>query len=127
MKASPVEVVAAVIRQSGMVFISSRKNMGWEFPGGKIEPGESPAEALRRELAEELDIHDAAILDKIFEITHAYPDKTVRLHFFRTLLPAGTVITPKEGQSFQWVKPEALASCGLLPADRPLAEFLAAY
>ena len=80
-----VEVVAAVIRRGGQALIASRKQEGWEFPGGKIEPGETPAEALRRELEEELSIRDALVLDEICRIRHAYPDKTVHLHFLRTL------------------------------------------
>ena len=119
-----VEVVAAVIRRGGQVLIASRKQEGWEFPGGKIEPGETPAEALRRELEEELSIRDALVLDEICRIRHAYPDKTVHLHFLRTLLPENAEIAPREGQQVRWVAAAELADCGLLPADRPLADFL---
>ena len=122
-----VEVVAAVIRRRGRVLIcdrpASKPPAGWEFPGGKVEPGERPGEALRRELDEELGIR-AVILDPVFELTHAYPDKTVRLLFFRTVLPAGTEPRPREGQHCRWIAPAELTGCGLLEADRPLAEFL---
>ena len=119
-----IEVTAAVIRRGGRVLIASRKNEGWEFPGGKIEPGETPASALRRELAEELAMDKAIVLDEIYCIRHAYPDKTVRLHFMRTLLPEGAFFAPREGQQVRWVELPELFTCGLLPADRPLAEFL---
>ena len=119
-----IEVTAAVIRRGGQVLIASRKNEGWEFPGGKIEPGETPASALRRELAEELAMNDVYILDEIYWITHAYPEKTVRLHFMRTLLPDGAEFAPCEGQQIRWITLPELFTCGLLPADRPLADFL---
>ena len=119
-----VEVVAAVVRRGGKVLIASRKQEGWEFPGGKIEPGESPAAALRRELEEELSIRGALVLDEIYRIRHAYPDKTVHLHFLRTIFPENAAIVPREGQQVRWVELPELCSCGLLPADRPLADFL---
>ena len=119
-----IEVVAAVVRRGGKVLIASRKNEGWEFPGGKIEPGETPAAALRRELEEELSIRGALVLDEIYRIRHAYPDKTVHLRFLRTILPENAKIAPREGQQFRWVEPAELFTCGLLPADRPLADFL---
>ena len=123
-KPAVIEVTAAVIRRRGQVLIASRKQEGWEFPGGKIEPGETPASALRRELAEELAMDNVCILDEIYCICHAYPDKTVRLHFMRTLLPEGAEFTPCEGQQVRWVTLPELFTCGLLPADRPLADFL---
>ena len=122
--AKAVEVAAAVVRCGGKVLIASRKQEGWEFPGGKLEPGETPAAALRRELEEELSIRGALVLDEICRIRHAYPDKTVQLHFLRTILPEGAEIVPREGQQIRWVELPELFTCGLLPADRPLADFL---
>ncbi len=119
-----IEVTAAVIRRQDKVLIASRKQEGWEFPGGKIEPGETAASALRRELAEELAMENILILDELYCICHAYPEKTVRLHFMRTLLPEGASFVPCEGQEVRWVTLPELFTCGLLPADRPLAEFL---
>ena len=66
-----IEVVAAVVRRKGRVLIASRKQEGWEFPGGKIEPGETRAAALRRELEEELSIRNALVLDELFQICRA--------------------------------------------------------
>ena len=120
-----IEVVAAVVRRKGRVLIASRKQEGWEFPGGKIEPGETRAAALRRELEEELSIRNALVLDELFQICRAVgPDRTVHLHFLRTMLPDDAEIIPREGQQVRWVEPEELFHCGLLPADRPLADFL---
>ena len=119
-----LEVVAAVIRRQGDVLLASRKDQGWEFPGGKIEPGETPDKALKRELEEELSIQNALVLDEIFEIFYDYPDKRVHLRFFRTVIPAGCSVIPMEGQLVRWEKTSSLDSCGLLPADKPLAEFL---
>lgn len=82
----PIPVVAAVIRRRGRVLLCQRPEgphlpLKWEFPGGKVDPGESPADALRRELREELGV-DAKVGDEIERVRHAYPEKTVELHFF---------------------------------------------
>ncbi len=122
-----IHVAAAVIRRNGTVLICSRPPgkppAGWEFPGGKIESGETPAEALRRELREELALK-ATILDPIFEITHQTEDATIRLTFLRCLIGAAAVPVPCEGQEYRFIRPEELRDCGLLAADRPLADFL---
>ncbi len=83
-----MNVVAAVIERDEMVLICQRKRGGrhplkWEFPGGKVEPGEDPVQALARELREELDI-DARVGDllEIHEISYG-KEPTIRLHFFR--------------------------------------------
>ena len=80
-------VVAAVI-EHGDRFLLTRRQDGvhlagmWEFPGGKIGAGESHADALRREIVEELD-SDVVVRDLVLETTHAYPDRTVTLFFYR--------------------------------------------
>jgi len=84
--AAPVLVVAAVIIEDGRVLLSQRKRGthlegAWEFPGGKVEPGEDPRVALARELVEELGI--TTVIGAPIEITfHAYPQKSVLLLFF---------------------------------------------
>lgn len=87
-------VVAAVLIENGRVLLSQRKHGShlagaWEFPGGKVEPGEDPRDALARELAEELGIE--ALAGEILECTfHAYPEKSVLLLFFETTRKPGS-------------------------------------
>ncbi len=123
-----IHVAAAVIRRNGTILICSRPPekppAGWEFPGGKIDPGETPAAALRRELREELAL-EALILDPIFEIMHQTGDAMIRLTFLRCLIGTNAVPVACEGQRWRFVRPEELGNCGLLEADRPLADFLA--
>src|SRR6185369_5707530 len=85
-----IVVLAAVIEQEGRFLLTRRLDhtrLGglWEFPGGKCEAGESHDACLRRELAEELGV-DAQIGDEIIETEHAYPERTVRLHFRRATI-----------------------------------------
>lgn len=83
-----IRVVAAVIERDGQILIGQRRREGrhalkWEFPGGKVEPGETPEEALRRELREELEI-EADIGDAIKTIRHQYPGRSpIEIVFFR--------------------------------------------
>jgi len=126
-----VNVAAAVIENGEKVLISSRPagkgGAGfWEFPGGKLEPGESFAVALRRELYEELAIEKVLVLDTVYTKTHAYPDATVLVHFIRCRLPEGNVkITPMENQEYKWVERKQLNRELLLAADAQVAGFLA--
>ena len=116
----PVAVAAAVIRRSdGPILLSLRaKNAHqgglWEFPGGKIEPGERPVQALARELNEELGIAINLALPLI-QIEHSYSEKQVELHVFEVLDWSG-VPSGREGQKIAWVEPGNLAelkiSCG---------------
>jgi 8-oxo-dGTP diphosphatase len=96
----------------------------WEFPGGKLEPGEGEAAAVRRELAEELGIRvDAA--ERLAEITHDYPDRRVAIGLWLVLRhegePAGL-----DGQALRWVSPDSLEQCDLLEADLPMLPALRA-
>ena len=115
-------VLAAVVEENG-AFLLTRRLTGthlagtWEFPGGKCEPGESHDACLRRELLEELGV-DAEIGDEIFTITHAYPERTVELHFRRCALtdrPAARL-----GQEMRWVRREDLAKLEFPEADQEL-------
>ena len=88
-----IVVVAAVIERDGRFLLTLRPEgthlaHHWEFPGGKCDPHETHAEALRRELHEELDIV-AEVGDLVHAVTHRYPDRTVELHFYRCAF-AGT-------------------------------------
>lgn len=90
----------------------------WEFPGGKIEPGESPEEALVRELEEELGVIVHA--PKLWTVVeHQYPRRTVRLHVFHVEVFSGEPF-PREGQILRWVTPREAETLPFLPADRPL-------
>lgn len=116
---SDVTVVAAVIEQQG-AFLVTRRPQGvhlagvWEFPGGKINESESHADALRREIREELGT-DVEVCDLIFETTHEYGDRRVSLFFYRCRLLASP--RPLLGQQMRWVRRAALGSLEFPPAD----------
>ena len=93
----------------------------WEFPGGKIDPDETHTGALRREIREELDC-DVSVGELVFDITHAYPEKTVTLYFYRCTL-SGTP-RPLLGQEMRWVTREELPTLGFPPADEELIRIL---
>jgi 8-oxo-dGTP diphosphatase len=121
-----VEVVAAVIERDGRILIARRpatSHLGglWEFPGGKRQPGESAEAALVREIGEELDA--AVAVGELLDIVDwAYPDKTVRLRFFRCTLEGDA--HPAEGQEIAWVRPAELRAYEFPPADAGLVERL---
>ena len=119
-------VVAAVIVDDGR-FLLTRRQAGvhlahlWEFPGGKTGADETHAAALKREIREELDA-DVTVRDLVLETTHAYPDRTVTLHFYWCDL-VGTP-RPMLGQEMRWVPRGELATLGFPPADEELIELL---
>ncbi len=95
----------------------------WEFPGGKLEPGESVAEALARELHEELGIEVRSSQPWIVR-EHSYPHARVRLHFRRVFDWTGEPVA-REGQDFGWTRPDAIDREPLLPATVPILAMLA--
>ncbi|NCF60603.1 MAG: 8-oxo-dGTP diphosphatase MutT [Gammaproteobacteria bacterium] len=112
---------------NGRVLIAERVGGGpfqgmWEFPGGKIGDGESPEQALERELSEELGIELGAI-KRFMHIEHDYADRSVAIDFFLVL---SWVNEPRgiEGQQLRWVETQLLAEHNLLPADVPVIEAL---
>ncbi len=122
-------VVAGLCRNAaGQVFISQRRAdqampLLWEFPGGKIEPGELPEEALRRELEEELGV--VASIGPIFEvIAHRYPEFDLLMLVYSCTFDREPVA--KEVAQVRWVEPADLPSFPILPADAPLVARLAA-
>jgi mutator protein MutT len=125
-QAQPVRViivVAAIIVVGEHVLVTQRPTNVhlpnvWEFPGGKLEPGESMQAALRRELREELGI-EAEIFEEYFSATHRYPEKTVELHFFNCVIIKGE---PRaiEVADVRWVRLSELYSLEFPEADHDL-------
>jgi 8-oxo-dGTP diphosphatase len=117
-----IAVVAAII-EDGDRFLVTRRQKGvhleglWEFPGGKVDDGESHEAALQREIREELDA-DIAVSDLVLHTTHAYPEKTVALYFYRCSLT--NVPRPLLGQEMQWVPRKDLAGLPFPAADEAL-------
>jgi 8-oxo-dGTP diphosphatase len=124
-----IVVAAGILRDAaGRILIAQRPAGGhvggfWEFPGGKLNPGESPAEALVRELREEIGVHVEAATP-FMAYRHDYPERSVELHVFMVERYAGD---PRgvEGQPLRWVTVADFPSAGLLEADVPIAEQLA--
>jgi mutator protein MutT len=116
-----------VIEQDG-TFLLTRRLAGthlagtWEFPGGKVHHSETHAEALRRELHEELDIV-ATVGSLLHQVTHAYPEKTVELHFYSCTFEGEP--KPMIGQAMRWVRRDELATLPFPEADRDLIAILA--
>ena len=121
-----IVVTAAVIEVDGR-FLVTRRHRGthlegcWEFPGGKCDANETLQACLARELVEELDV-TARIGDEVFTTTHAYPDRSIELHFFRCELLGEP--RPVLDQEMQWVRREDLATLEFPPADGELIEIL---
>jgi mutator protein MutT len=119
-------VVAAIVEDHGKYFMTRRPKGGhleglWEFPGGKIEPGESLADGLRRELKEEVGT-EVEIGDEVFTVTHDYADRRVELHFLScAFLNAPVALL---GQEMRWVAREDLSSLKVPPADDELVALL---
>lgn len=129
----PLQLVACavLVDAEGRVLVTDRpagRDMAglWEFPGGKVEPGESPEAALVRELAEELGIATAAsCLAPCGFASHAYERSHVVLLAFAIRRWRGAP-APREGQRLQWVEVPALFRLAMPPADRPLLGQIAA-
>jgi 8-oxo-dGTP diphosphatase len=127
-QSKPVEVAAAVLQKPDGSFLLAQRPAGkiwaayWEFPGGKVEPGETPYHALVRELHEELGIEVEAAYPWITRV-FTYPHATVRLHFFRVTRWRGEP-HPHEGQQFSWQLPTTTAVAPMLPANAPVLRAL---
>ncbi len=119
----------ALIDPDGSVLLARRplgKPMAglWEFPGGKVEPGETPEAALIRELHEELGIDTfASCLAPLTFASHAYPEFHLLMPLFACRKWQG-IVTAREGQELAWVKPARLADYPMPPADLPLIPIL---
>ena len=123
-----IEVVAAVIRQGKRIFATQRGygdfKDWWEFPGGKMEPGESPQEALVREIREELDA-EVEVGDLLRTVEYDYPAFHLTLHCFWCVL-AGTGLHLNEHEAARWLSADELDTVRWLPADEELMPLIAA-
>ena len=122
-------VAVALADADGRVLVSERpagKQLAglWEFPGGKVEPGERPEETLIRELAEEIGIRvEEACLAPLTFASHAYEDFHLLMPLYVCRRFAG-IAAPREGQGLRWVRPGALRDLAMPPADGPLIPYL---
>lgn len=119
-----IEVVGAIIRDGDRYLVGQRaanKAQGglWEFMGGKIEPGETPEQALARECREELalEIENEHIIDSV---VHEYPEKTIRLTLILCSPKSGSVPKALEHQQIRWVTRSEMDALDFAPADREL-------
>ncbi|MBS2024411.1 MAG: (deoxy)nucleoside triphosphate pyrophosphohydrolase [Deltaproteobacteria bacterium] len=119
-----VRVVAAVIEHEGKLLLSRRKDKGeraglWEFPGGKIEAGETEEAALVRELREELDV-EATVGAFVERLTHEYPDVRVELILYRATVPLGAEPKALSAAEVAWVPKPRLLELPFCEADIPI-------
>lgn len=121
-----LEVTAAVICRDGKFLICQRPQgksceLLWEFPGGKIEPGETAEQCIVRECQEELGV-TLRVFRKLTEVSHDYPGRTVNLHFFICEIATGE-LTRHEHSAFKWITAEETSDYTFCPADaKMLAE-----
>lgn len=121
-----IHVAAAIIREGGRIFATQRgygefKDF-WEFPGGKVEPGETSEEALVREIREELDT-EISVGERAARVEYDYPEFHLSMEcFFAEVVSGGLVL--KEHEAARWLSGEELDSVDWLPADLELIERL---
>ena len=115
-----VDVVAALIRDGERFLICKRpahkaRALMWEFPGGKVEAGESPRDALIRECMEELDI-TVDVGGLYMQVTHEYPDILIRLSLYEAVIASGELCS-KEHEALCWILPREIPDYEFCPAD----------
>jgi 8-oxo-dGTP diphosphatase len=122
-------VVAAIIRKED-TFLCVQRNKGkydyisykWEFPGGKVEPGESKSEAIKREILEELEM-DIEVVSEAITVNHQYPDFKLIMH---ALICTSNTLEPKlnEHISHEWLTKNDLGKLDWAAADIPIVDYL---
>lgn len=125
-----IKVVAAIIHDTEGHVFATQRGYGdwkdyWEFPGGKIEPGESAEEALQREIWEELETHIE--IEQFFQtIEWDYPEFHLTMHCYLCHIKSGNLML-KEHEAAQWLSKEELDSVNWLPADKSIIEQLRSH
>ena len=122
-----IEVVAAIIHDDEERIFATQRGYGdykdgWEFPGGKMEPGESPEEALKREIWEELETK-IVVEHLVQTVDYDYPKFHLKMHCFWCHIESGQLIL-KEHEAAKWLTKEELDSVKWLPADLEVVETL---
>lgn len=125
-----IDVVCAVIVRQGKVLCMRRKNRGWastaglfEFPGGKIEAGESPFEAIAREIREELE-WEVMPREILATVTHEYPEFIIRLTALRCDISDDAAPVLHDHDDYRWLAPAELPTLNWAAADRRLLEMI---
>ena len=122
-----IEVVAAIIHDDeGRIFATQRGygdfKDGWEFPGGKMEPGESPEDALKREIWEELETR--IVVERLVKtVEWEYPKFFLKMHCFWCHIESGSLIL-KEHEAARWLTKDRLNTVAWLPADQDVVEVI---
>ena len=121
-----IEVVAAIITHNDQIFATQRGygefKDGWEFPGGKMEPGETPQQALVREIQEELDT-EIEVGELVETVEYDYPGFHLTMHCFLCTIRSGALVL-KEHEAARWLTREELDDVDWLPADVKVVEKL---
>ncbi len=122
-----INVAAAVFEKEGKILLCQRAEGGncaflWEFPGGKIEKGETPKEALAREIKEELEV-DIETGEVFSEYEFSYPEKDIYFYFIEAKILSGE-IKLNVHKDFRWLEPAEAWEFPLCPADKPALEKL---
>lgn len=125
-----VHVVGALVRRGGRVLVTQRPPGGsfggfWEFPGGKVEPGEDDRTALAREIREELGV-DVGVGSLYDRAVHAYPDFVIDFRVYECALPDGVEPEAVQVKDMAWVRPGEVRGEDFPPADLPVLEKLRA-